>query len=209
MVGLMVGAVDRGAAAALLHPRQPGPQGRRQPLARTSSPRCRRPAGETGGGVAHAIVGTLLIVGMASLIGLPIGIAAGIYCAEYPAQPAHLGHPFRGRRAERHAVDRGRRLRVGLDRGDAETLLGPGRERGARDADDPDGAAHDRGDDQAGAQFAARGGAGARVPALAHQPRASSCAPRCPASSPGACSRSPASPARRRRSSSPRSAASI
>ena len=42
------------------------------------------PAGETGGGVAHAIVGTLLIVGVASLIGLPIGIGAGIYCAEYP-----------------------------------------------------------------------------------------------------------------------------
>ncbi len=42
------------------------------------------PAGETGGGVAHAIVGTLIIVGMASLIGLPVGIAAGIYCAEYP-----------------------------------------------------------------------------------------------------------------------------
>ena len=43
------------------------------------------PAGETGGGVVHAIVGTLLIVGTATLIGLPIGIAAGIYCAEYPA----------------------------------------------------------------------------------------------------------------------------
>jgi phosphate transport system permease protein len=42
------------------------------------------PAGESGGGVAHAIVGTLLIVGTASLIGLPVGIAAGIYCAEYP-----------------------------------------------------------------------------------------------------------------------------
>ncbi|MEO7987514.1 MAG: phosphate ABC transporter permease PstA, partial [Gemmatimonadales bacterium] len=42
------------------------------------------PAGESGGGVAHAIVGTLLIVGVASLIGLPIGIAAGIFCAEYP-----------------------------------------------------------------------------------------------------------------------------
>jgi len=42
------------------------------------------PAGESGGGVAHAIVGTLLIVGVASLIGLPLGIAAGIYCAEYP-----------------------------------------------------------------------------------------------------------------------------
>jgi phosphate transport system permease protein len=45
------------------------------------------PAGETGGGVVHAIVGTLLIVGTASLIGLPIGIAAGIYCAEFPAGP--------------------------------------------------------------------------------------------------------------------------
>ena len=32
------------------------------------------PAGETGGGVVHAIVGTLLIVGTASLIGLPIGM---------------------------------------------------------------------------------------------------------------------------------------
>jgi phosphate transport system permease protein len=42
------------------------------------------PAGEVGGGVAHAIVGTLLIVGTASLIGLPLGIGAGIYCAEYP-----------------------------------------------------------------------------------------------------------------------------
>ena len=42
------------------------------------------PAGETGGGVAHAIVGTLLIVGTACLIGLPIGIAGGIYCAEFP-----------------------------------------------------------------------------------------------------------------------------
>src|SRR5690242_2200131 len=42
------------------------------------------PAGETGGGVVHAIIGTLIIVGVASLIGLPIGIAAGIYCAEYP-----------------------------------------------------------------------------------------------------------------------------
>ena len=43
------------------------------------------PAGETGGGVVHALVGTLIIVGTASLIGLPIGVAAGVYCAEYPA----------------------------------------------------------------------------------------------------------------------------
>lgn len=43
------------------------------------------PAGETGGGVLHAIVGTLMIVGMASLIGIPVGVGAGIHCAEYPA----------------------------------------------------------------------------------------------------------------------------
>jgi len=42
------------------------------------------PAGESGGGVLHAIVGTLIIVGIASLIGVPVGIGAGLYCAEYP-----------------------------------------------------------------------------------------------------------------------------
>jgi phosphate transport system permease protein len=43
------------------------------------------PAGEQGGGVAHAIVGTLMMVGTAGLIGLPIGVGAGVFCAEYPA----------------------------------------------------------------------------------------------------------------------------
>jgi phosphate transport system permease protein len=42
------------------------------------------PAGEVGGGVAHAIVGTLLIVGAACALGLPIGIGAGVYAAEFP-----------------------------------------------------------------------------------------------------------------------------
>src|SRR5690606_6288729 len=42
------------------------------------------PVGEVGGGVLHAIVGTLTIVGFASLVGVPVGIAAGLYCTEYP-----------------------------------------------------------------------------------------------------------------------------
>lgn len=42
------------------------------------------PAGEAGGGVANAVVGTLVMVGTASLIGVPFGLAAGLYCAEYP-----------------------------------------------------------------------------------------------------------------------------
>jgi len=42
------------------------------------------PVGESGGGVSHAIVGTLMIVGVAALMGLPIGIGAGIFSAEFP-----------------------------------------------------------------------------------------------------------------------------
>jgi len=41
------------------------------------------PAGESGGGVGNAIVGTGIIVGLAALIGLPIGIGTGLYLAEY------------------------------------------------------------------------------------------------------------------------------
>ncbi len=41
------------------------------------------PAGETGGGFAHAIVGTLIIVGLACAIGVPVGIGAGVYLAEF------------------------------------------------------------------------------------------------------------------------------
>jgi len=35
------------------------------------------PAGQTGGGVANAIVGTVIIVGMAALIGVPFGVVLG------------------------------------------------------------------------------------------------------------------------------------
>ena len=41
------------------------------------------PAGQSGGGVANAIVGTAIIVGVAALIGVPIGVGAGMYLAEY------------------------------------------------------------------------------------------------------------------------------
>ncbi len=41
------------------------------------------PAGQAGGGVANAIVGTIIIVGLAALIGVPIGVGAGMYLAEY------------------------------------------------------------------------------------------------------------------------------
>jgi len=39
------------------------------------------PVGITGGGVANAIVGSIEIIGMASLIAVPVGVMAGIYVA--------------------------------------------------------------------------------------------------------------------------------
>jgi phosphate transport system permease protein len=42
-----------------------------------------KPVGEVGGGMANAIVGTLMLLGMASVIGVPIGITAGVYLSEY------------------------------------------------------------------------------------------------------------------------------
>jgi len=41
-----------------------------------------RPVGEVGGGMANAIVGTLILIGIASAVGLPVGIGAGLYLAE-------------------------------------------------------------------------------------------------------------------------------
>ncbi|HEX6467409.1 MAG TPA: phosphate ABC transporter permease PstA [Terriglobales bacterium] len=42
-----------------------------------------RPVGETGGGMGNAIVGSGVILLIASLIGVPLGIGCGIYLAEY------------------------------------------------------------------------------------------------------------------------------
>ncbi len=42
-----------------------------------------KPVGETGGGMANAIVGTLILLGLAVTIGVPVGLATGIYLSEY------------------------------------------------------------------------------------------------------------------------------
>ena len=41
------------------------------------------PVGQTGGGMANSIVGSGIILALASSMGIPIGIAAGVYLAEY------------------------------------------------------------------------------------------------------------------------------
>jgi phosphate transport system permease protein len=42
-----------------------------------------KPPGELGGGMANAIVGSAVLLGVGSLIGVPIGIGSGIFLAEY------------------------------------------------------------------------------------------------------------------------------
>jgi phosphate transport system permease protein len=51
------------------------------------------PVGEVGGGVGNAIVGTLFMVGLASCMGLPLGVGAGIFLAE--RGDGKLGHAVR------------------------------------------------------------------------------------------------------------------
>ena len=99
------------------------------------------PVGEAGGGMANAIVGSLKLLLLAALIGVPIGLAGrrvpgGIWRADRAVPGALYGGP-----AERRAVDRHRhfRLRPG---GDADaSLFDSGRRIRAGHHDDSHGAA--------------------------------------------------------------------
>lgn len=42
-----------------------------------------KPVGEEGGGMANAILGSLIIISLGALIGIPVGILSGIYITEY------------------------------------------------------------------------------------------------------------------------------
>jgi phosphate transport system permease protein len=48
-----------------------------------------KPTGESGGGMANAIVGTMTLLAMAALVGVPFGIFGGIYLAEYGTERAN------------------------------------------------------------------------------------------------------------------------
>lgn len=51
------------------------------------------PQGEAGGGLGHAMLGSLYMVGIASLIAVPVGILAAVFLAEYRSHP--LARPVR------------------------------------------------------------------------------------------------------------------
>ena len=69
------------------------------------------PVGETGGGMANAIFGSLIVTGLGALFAIPIGVMSGVYAAEYRGT-RFASRPLRRRHAERRAVDRHRRVRL-------------------------------------------------------------------------------------------------
>jgi phosphate transport system permease protein len=42
-----------------------------------------KPVGESGGGIANSIVGSAKVVGLAGLMGIPVGVLAGVYLSEF------------------------------------------------------------------------------------------------------------------------------
>jgi phosphate transport system permease protein len=48
-----------------------------------------RPAGESGGGIANALVGSAMVVAVAACMAVPIGLGAAVFVNEFPS--AHLG----------------------------------------------------------------------------------------------------------------------
>jgi len=53
-----------------------------------------KPVGETGGGMANAIAGSFILVGLAALIGVPIGVLGGVYLSEYGSDRLNWGVRF-------------------------------------------------------------------------------------------------------------------
>ena len=43
-----------------------------------------KPVGEPGGGMANAMMGTLILLGLAGALAVPVGIACAVYLAEFP-----------------------------------------------------------------------------------------------------------------------------
>src|SRR2546427_2981225 len=56
-----------------------------------------KPVGETGGGMANAIVGTFELLGLAAGIGVPVGVLGGVFLSEYGGSKLEWWMPF-GRR---------------------------------------------------------------------------------------------------------------
>lgn len=53
-----------------------------------------KPVGEPGGGMANAMVGTFILLGIAAIIAVPVGIICAVYLSEYPKSRLSLAARF-------------------------------------------------------------------------------------------------------------------
>jgi len=119
-----------------------------------------KPVGEVGGGMANAIVGSGVLLAIASLMGVPIGIAGGIYIAEF-GRNKRLANMVRFTADVLNGVPS---IVMGIA---VFTLIRPFRRGGVGYHDDPDHYPHHRRDAADGAPQCARGRSRARRPQLA------------------------------------------
>ena len=122
--------------------------------------------GEPGGGMANAIVGSMLILGIASVIGVPFGIGAGIYLAEFGRN--RFGSAIRFTADVLNGVPS---IVIGIvawaDPGSRSRVFCAGGRSGAGDHDGPDDHSHHGRDAAAGAAGSARSSLWTGRPALA------------------------------------------
>ena len=118
-----------------------------------------KPVGEVGGGMANAVMGSLIVVGLGALFAIPVGIMSGIYASEYAGT--------RVASAVRFAADTLNGVPsivigvfvYGIAVLPFKAVLGPRRRARARDHDDSAHHAHHRGTAAPGARLAQRGSA--------------------------------------------------
>ena len=136
-----------------------------------------KPEGEAGGGMANGIVGSVVILAVASLIGVPFGIGAGIYLAEFGRN--RLGNAIRFTADVLNGVPS---IVIGIVAFAivvlvAGAFLGVGRRSGAGHHDGSDHLPHHRRNAAAGAAGSARSRVWAGHSALAHDAFDHACAP--------------------------------
>ena len=109
-----------------------------------------KPTGETGGGMANGMVGSVVLIALASLLGLPVGIFGAIYLSEYGGSRISTIVRFCRRRPRRHPLDHHRHGRLCAAGGADEGIFGPGRRVCPGPDHDPHRAADHRGAVEAG-----------------------------------------------------------
>ena len=70
------------------------------------------PPGESGGGIANALVGSVLVVSIATLMAMPIGLGAAIFINEFPSARLGRSSEIHGGGVNRRAIHRRRTVRL-------------------------------------------------------------------------------------------------